>query len=257
MRILLLVKQVPDVSVSGMEDGKVPRGGPSVLNPQCEYALDAAIGLKEDGDEVVAVCMGPPSARESLFRCLELGADRAYHLCDPDFAGSDVWATAKTLARLVTDKESDFDYILCGQRAADGETGQVPSMVAELIGIPQVVGCYRFSREKGSLHVWRERSGWIERFELEPKALVAVEKGCNVHRLPSISDFLGARKKDLMTISRTDISIEREECGLNGSHTVVKKVHVLTSSREGIKLHLDDTSFAIDTVLEAVRRREP
>ncbi len=255
MKILLMVKQVPDVSVSGMEDGKVPRGGPSVLNPQCEYALDAATLLKSEGDEVIAICMGPPSARESLFRCLELGADRAYHLCDPDFAGSDVWATAKTLSRLVLERESDFDYVFCGQKAADSETGQVPTMVAELLGVPQVGACYRLAKGTGSVHAWRERSGRIERYELGPRALVAVERGCNVHRLPSVSDFLNARRKELTVLTRQDLSINRDECGLKGSHTVVRNIHFLSSSREGIKLHLDDTSCAIDTVLRSVRRR--
>ncbi len=256
MKILLMVKQVPDLSASGMDDGKVPRGGPSVLNPQCEYALDAAIALKGEEDEVIAVSMGPPSASGSLLRCLELGADRAYHLCDPDFAGSDVWATAKTLARLIIEKESDFDYILCGQRAADGETGQVPSMLAELLGIPQVSGCHRIIRKLAFLHAWRGMSGRIERFELGPKALIAMETGCNVHRLPSMEDFLAAKRKELTVISRKDISLEKSDCGLMGSHTVVKGVHVLTESREGIKLHLDDTSSAVDAVYEAVRRRD-
>lgn len=256
MKYLLMIKQVPDISMSAMDDGQVPRGGPSVLNPQCEYALDAAVCLKQYGDEVVAITMGPKSAELALIRCLELGADRAYHICDADFAGSDVWATARTLSRFIDDMESDFDYILTGQRAADGETGQLPTMLAEMLGIPQVSGCSRIDKARSGLTVWRMRCGRTECFHLLPKALMAVEYGSNVHRLPSIKDFLEARRKELVKVSRQDLSMTKEECGLRGSHTVVKRVHVLKGAREGIKLQLDDTDTALEAVLEAVRRSD-
>ena len=83
--------------------------------------------------------MGPPQAEEALREALALGADEAILLCDRAFAGSDTWATALTLAEAIRAVEDDFDLILVGKQAIDGDTAQVGPELAEILGIPQIM----------------------------------------------------------------------------------------------------------------------
>ena len=95
MKFAVAVKQVPDTTLIDVdENGSLVRAGvPSVLDPYSEYAMERAVALREDGDSVIAVSMGPDQAESALFRCLEIGADEAYLLSDRAFAGADVHAT--------------------------------------------------------------------------------------------------------------------------------------------------------------------
>ncbi|MBR6037488.1 MAG: hypothetical protein IKP53_01810, partial [Candidatus Methanomethylophilaceae archaeon] len=135
----MAVKQVPDASeVSVDANGSLVRlGVPAILDPFSEYALRRIIAMKEEGDEVSVFAMGPPQASEALRRCLCLGADKAFLLSDPSFAGADTWATARTLAAFVGRYMSDVDLIAFGRQASDGETGQVPYETAQLISARQ------------------------------------------------------------------------------------------------------------------------
>ena len=98
MKIVVCVKQVPeitDVNVDPETGTLIREGVSSILNPFCEYALDHAVMLKSEVEdtEVITVTMGPPQARSALYRCLELGADRALLVSDRKFAGADTWAS--------------------------------------------------------------------------------------------------------------------------------------------------------------------
>ena len=91
-------------------------------------------------------------------------------------------------------------------------------------------------------------------FLLSRPALISVGTGSNVHRLPSLADLMAALRTPIVTLSREDLGIPREECGLKGSLTTVRKVHTLSARREGIKLSLDDTYEAIDAVIDCIKR---
>src|SRR5215470_6384250 len=135
MRIAVCIKQVPVVSALQFdaETRTLKREGVRTEVSSFDVrALLKAIELRAvHGGEVVAVTMGPPQAREALAECLALGADRAVHLCDKTFAGSDTLATARALA-LALRRES-CDLILCGRNSVDAETGQVGPEIAELL----------------------------------------------------------------------------------------------------------------------------
>ena len=116
MRFAVAVKQVPDtMEMSVDENGSLMRAGvPSVLNPYDEYVLARVLEMRGEGDEVVVFTMGPRQARQALVRCLEMGADRAYLISDRDFAGADVWATARTLTAFILRFVPDSDLIYKG-----------------------------------------------------------------------------------------------------------------------------------------------
>ena len=143
LRIIVLVKQVPDThNVTGeamKEDGTVNRAAlPAVFNPEDLNALEEALRLKErHGGRVSVLTMGPPAAvqvlRESLFR----GADEVVLLSDAAFAGADTLATSYALSLAIA-KMGEFDLVLCGRQAIDGDTAQVGPQTAEKLGLPQI-----------------------------------------------------------------------------------------------------------------------
>ncbi len=139
MRIAVLMKQVPettDVQVDP-ETGTLKREGvAAVMNPFDAYALEEGVRIKEKvGGEVVAVTMGPPQAEAMLREAVSLGADRAVLACDLKFAGSDTWATSRTLAAVL--RKLGFDLVICGKQAIDVDTAQVGPGVATWLDVPQ------------------------------------------------------------------------------------------------------------------------
>jgi electron transfer flavoprotein beta subunit len=139
---VVLVKQVPDTQkISGKvmkDDGTVNRAAlPAIFNPEDLNALELALQIKDEfGGKVTAITMGLPSAAETMRQALYRGADEAILVTDPKCAGSDTLATSYILACAV--KKTDFDIVLCGRQAIDGDTAQVGPQIAEKIGIPQI-----------------------------------------------------------------------------------------------------------------------
>ena len=145
MKIAVCVKQVPVVSMLKLDSasGRLVREGvPSELNYFDVLAIAAMSSLKAAHEaEVVAYTMGPPQARSALVQCLAMCADRAVHLVDPAFAGSDTLATARALSLALV--MEPFDLIVCGRNSVDSETAQVGPEIAEMLGLPQITGVRR------------------------------------------------------------------------------------------------------------------
>jgi electron transfer flavoprotein beta subunit len=231
MKIVICVKQVPEITEVKInpETGTLIREGvASILNPFCEYAIELGLALKRHyGDiEIVAISMGPPQAKAALMRCLEMGTDRAILLSDRKFAGSDTWATAKTMAEAIMAMEGDFDLILVGKQAIDGDTGQVGPELSEILGIPQIM--YGVSVEltsnKKKIRVKREIETGNEIVEIKLPGLVSLSKGPMIRSVSSFQEILDARKKELRFVTASDLGIDEDELGLKGSPTQVVKV---------------------------------
>ena len=141
MKILVFVKQVPDTDDVKLDPktGNIMREGvASKLNPLDANAVEAAVQLKEKyGATVCAISMGPPQAEDVLKKALALGCDEAYLLSDRAFGGADTLATSYTLA-MAAKKIGEFDIILGGRQAIDGDTAQVGPQIAEKLGLTQV-----------------------------------------------------------------------------------------------------------------------
>ncbi|MBN1392310.1 MAG: electron transfer flavoprotein subunit beta/FixA family protein, partial [Sedimentisphaerales bacterium] len=139
---VVLVKQVPDTKrITGKamnDDGTVNRSAlPAIFNPEDLNALELALQIKDKfGGKITVITMGLPAAgvvlRESLFR----GADEAVLVTDKRCAASDTLATSYILSCAV--KKTDYDIVLCGRQAIDGDTAQVGPQLAEKLGIPQI-----------------------------------------------------------------------------------------------------------------------
>jgi electron transfer flavoprotein beta subunit len=243
MKIVVCVKQVPeitDVKVNPETGTLVREGVTSILNPFCEYALDHAAKLKTEFSEIeiTALTMGPPQAKTALFRCLELGADRAVLVSDRKFAGADTWATALTLAAAINTAEPDYSLIMMGKQAIDGDTAQVGPEVAEILNLPQIMYGVEMhlTANRKRIRVKQETENGYDILEARLPAVVSASKGELIRRVPSFQDVLAARTKDLRVIAADDLDLDEAELGLQGSYTQVVNVFPPAQKAGGTKL---------------------
>ena len=141
MNLIAIIKQVPDTAqLSKTVDGLklMKDGGPRIVNPWDEYTLETAIQLKEAyGGNVTVVCMGKPEATEALKTGLAMGADRAVLVSDETLENSDSLVTAHVLTAAIN-KIGDYDIIVAGRSAIDGNSAATAIQVAALLDIPQI-----------------------------------------------------------------------------------------------------------------------
>jgi electron transfer flavoprotein alpha subunit len=231
MKIVCLVKQIPrpDAIEFDPETRSLKRDGvPLILNPFDALALTEAAGLKGPDGEVIAMAMGPPQAEDALRECLGLGADRCIHLSDRAFAVADTIGTSRTLA-LALEKEG-YDLVLCGRKALDAETGQVPPEVAAFLGLPHTTSSVGLELEGEQLRVRRETDEGEQTIELPLPAVVSVARA---KREPAADSRDG--RIDVWTASDLvdDLHEDDKRFGQTGSPTRVLAVRDVTPERAG------------------------
>lgn len=263
MKIVVCVKQVPEVTnvqVDPVTGTLIREGVKSILNPFCEYALDHAVRLKQAhaGIEVIAITMGPPQARDALLRALELGADRAFLVCGREFAGADTWATALTLAEAIKIAVPDFDLVLVGKQAIDGDTAQVGPEIAEILTLPQVTYGVEaeLSANMRQIRVKREIDRGYEVIEAMLPALVTFSKGEVVRRVPSLKDLIESRLKPINMVTPKDVAIPECELGLKGSFTQVVKVFPPQEKKSGKFVQNVDAESAARQIFEFLKEQK-
>jgi electron transfer flavoprotein beta subunit len=227
VNIVACIKQVPEtteVRVDPETKALIREGVKSVINPFDENAIEAALQLREaHGGKVVVICMGPPQAEESLRQALAMGADEAILLTDPASRGSDTLATSYTLARMVR-KVGEFDLVLCGKQAIDGDTGQVGPGLAERLGVPQVTFAIELEVSDGTLRARRVLDDFFEVIEVKLPAVVTVVKQINEPRHPSMRNVLRAKRAEIAKWSLADLDADSTQTGFDGSPTQVVEV---------------------------------
>jgi len=228
MNIIVCVKQVPDakdVKLDPKTNTLAREGVESIMNPFDRHALEAAVKLKEVcGGQVTAISMGPPQAEVMLREAVSCGADNVALVSDRAFAGADTWATTYTLGKAVK-KVGDFDLIVCGKQAIDGDTAQVGPGLAYRLGVPYVT-CVRkiISCEDGILRLERMMDDGYDELEVDLPALITVVKEINEPRVPSLKGKMKAKKIEIPVFSAADIGADADCIGLPGSPTQVQRV---------------------------------
>ncbi len=228
MRIAVLIKQVPDTDDVRMDEqtGTMIREGVgAIINPLDLHALQQGLDIRSSmGGCVTAVSMGPSQAESALREALALGADEVIFLSDPRFAASDTWATARTLAAAI-EKTGPYDIILAGEKATDGETGQVGPEVAVMLGIPFSTYVSRVDPEgDASVVVSRTVEDGTERQRLPLPCLLTVLRDINEPAMPTLSGKKKARRTDLPVWSLDLLGLPHDDSGLKGSPTRVVKI---------------------------------
>lgn len=257
MKIIVCMKQVPDakdVRLDPVTNTLAREGVQSIMNPYDQHALEEAVRLKEaHAGEVVALTMGPPQAEEMLRQAISCGADSGVLVSDRAFAGADTWATAYTLEHALK-TIGDFDLILCGKQAIDGDTAQVGPGLATRLGIPYLT-CVQKIRESSASGLVAERmmDDGYDLVALEYPALLTVVKDINEPRVPSIKGKMKAKKAEIVRLSAVDIKADPACIGLPGSPT--KVVNVFPPPARGERSVLQGTlDEQIDQLVEKLIR---
>ena len=228
MNIIVCIKQVPEttqVKINPETNTLIREGVKSIINPFDMYAIEEAVRLKEKlGGKVSVISMGPPQAESALREAISMGADEGILLTDQAFAGSDTWATGLVLARAIT-KIKEFDLILCGKQASDGDTAQVGPGISTHLDIPQVAYVKKIEQiGNGIARVERMTEEGYEVIELPLPALFTVVKEINEPRIPSLRGMMRAKKAKITCWGVNDIQADISCIGLNGSPTQVVRI---------------------------------
>lgn len=199
MNIVVLCKQVPDtesrIKLTGDGSGFDMEGIKWILNPYDEYAVEEALKIKEAGkaEKVTVVGLGPDRIVESLRTALAMGADAAVHVKAPENYGDEL-DTAKALAAVV--KDLNAGLILAGRQAIDTDMAAVQSMVAELLGLPQINVVSKIEVDGGKVKGWRDIEGGAKQVvEASLPAVLSANKGLNEPRYASLPGIMKAKRK--------------------------------------------------------------
>lgn len=235
MKIVVTVKLVPDTTVDKRIDSATKRlsraGVATVLNPFDEYALEAALKLKEarGGDATVTVVtMAPESGKEIVRKALAMGADDAVMISDPQAEGSDVWGTAYVLAKAIA--TNGFDLVLCGTNSTDASTGELPGALAEFLGIPGLTNLRKIALEGDTLKVERETDNGFTRLSAPLPALASVTKAIGEPRYAALKGIMGAKKKTIAVRTLADAGVDKA-VGAAAARTEV--THLATPAARG------------------------
>lgn len=259
MRIIVLAKQVPDTRNVGKdamkEDGTINRGALSaIFNPEDLNALEQALRIKDKfpGTTITMLTMGPGRAAEIIREGMFRGADNGYLLTDRAFAGADTLATSYALSMAIR-KIGDFDLIIGGRQAIDGDTAQVGPQVAEKLGLPQVTYAEEIMKiENSKITIRRGIAGGVETVEAPMPLLITVNGSAaecrprNAKLVQKYKRALGVQEKAEITKagqplpyeddykqfpylnieewSVADVDADVVQCGLSGSPTKVKTI---------------------------------
>lgn len=262
MKTIVLIKQVPETSNVKMDpiSGTMIRTGTeSIINPLDLYAIETAIRLKEqEGGTIIVISMGPPQAMKAVREAIAMGCDDGVLLSDKAFGGADTWATAYTLAQGIK-KIGNADLIICGERATDGDTGQVGPCVAAMLDLSLVTYIKRIKlNEDGSIHVERQVEGGTEIISANKPLVITVIKEIAVPRLPTLQGILRARDINVEIWGQNDISANPMYIGLKGSPTRVVRVHRPQVSRNGEKIFVKDQEsleISMNQIMDLINRK--
>jgi electron transfer flavoprotein beta subunit len=255
MNFVILMKQVPDTDEVKMdhERGIMIRDGVgSIVNPLDLNALEAAMRIRGDGDSITVVSMGPPKAEESLRECLALGADRAILATDAAFAGGDSFATSGVLAAVIK-KIGVPDLIIAGEKATDGETGQVGPEVAALLGWPVATHVTRLKKLPDGVEVACTLEDGILTQRLDVPCLVTVLSDINTLPLPTLSGKKRAYSLTVDTLSARELGINENDTGLTASPTRVVKIttpRVTRHTEKFLAKHTNELENGLDKIIE-------
>jgi electron transfer flavoprotein beta subunit len=234
MKIIVCIKQVPnttEIKIDPVTNTLVREGVESILNPFDAYAIEEAVRLKEvHGGTITAISMGPPQVESALREAVSLGVDEIVLLSDRKFAGADTWATSYTLAAAIR-KIGEYDLILTGQQAIDGDTAQVGPGIAAHLQIPQTCFVRKVEAVEGSkMLVQRLMEDGVDRVQMQLPALLSVVKEINTPRLPSLRGKMKAKSAQLQVWNCDALGLDDKLTGLNGSPTQV--VHIFTPKHD-------------------------
>ena len=226
MKIVVCVKQVPDTKggVKFNPDGTLDRAAMlTIMNPDDKAGLEAALRLKDQyGAEVTVLTMGLPKADEVLREAMAMGADKGILVTDRVLGGADTWATSTTIAGAL--RNLDYDLIITGRQAIDGDTAQVGPQIAEHLGLPVISYAQDIKVEGDSVIVERQFEDGYHVLKAKMPCLVTALSELNEPRYMTPGGIFDAFDKEVTVWGRADLKdVDDSNLGLKGSPTKSQK----------------------------------
>ncbi len=228
--IVVLIKQVPntnEIKIDPKTGTLIREGIPSIMNPDDKHALEEALVLKDKTEAQIAVLtMEPAQAENILIEALGMGADKAIHLADRLFAGSDTLATSYALMSAIK-KLGQVDIVFAGRDAIDGDTAQVGPQIAEQLGIPQITYLKNLEIQREKLVAKKATEDGFLEVEVTPPVLLTAIKELNKPRYPNVKAIFEAfnreEGKEITKWEARDLEVDPTRLKLKGSPTQVFK----------------------------------
>lgn len=258
VKIAVCVKEVPDAAAPKRIDPqtfRLDRSGAAGLNEFDTHALEEGLQLRENGgaEEVVALLMGPARAADSLRKALAMGADRSVLVTDDAFAGSDLVATSRVLAKAL--EREGADLVLFGQQAGDSDGAVLWAAVADRLQLPMVSQAASLEIAEGKAKVKRQTEYGYDVIETPLPCVVAVSDAINEPRYPSLKGIMGAKKKPQETLGAGDLGVGAEEAGENGSCTEVYALGDPPSRGDSRRIE-DENGNAADAIVTYLQEKK-
>ena len=253
MKIVVCVKQVPDTAggVQFNPDGTLNRAAMlTIMNPDDKAGLEAALRLKDQyGAEVTVITMGLPKAEEVLREALAMGADKGILVTDRCLGGADTWATSTTLAGAI--RNLDYDLIITGRQAIDGDTAQVGPQISEHLDIPVISYAQDIKIEGDSVIVQRQYDDRYHMVKAKMPCLITALAELNDPRYMTPGGIFDAYDAELTVWNRQNlVDVDDANLGLNGSPTKIAKASDKVRKGAGEKVVLDTPDESVDYIMD-------
>lgn len=216
MNIFVFVKRVPDteskIRIDRENNSIIEEELNFVLSPYDEYAVEEALRLREAaGGKVTVFSIGPDEAKVILKKTIAMGADEAVLIKDDYPEAYDGLRVAKIISRLIKDKYPEYDLLLFGKQSVGADNAQVPAMVAEILGLPQVNVVTKLDIDDNKGTAIREIEGAAEKISFPLPAVISAQKGLNEPRYETLKGIMMAKRKEIPLISMQDLGLTEKE----------------------------------------------
>ncbi len=226
MNIGVCLKQVPAsdsrIKIVGPSEGVDASDLKMEINPYDEFALEEALRLKDAkvAKKVVVFSVGDADSEGRIRDALARGADAAVRLDDAAFAGSDSLGIARILAAAA--KKEDVGMILAGKQAIDDDNSQVPAMIAEILGWPQVTVVDKLEVSGGSFKAWRQSGGGARDVVTGSlPVVISADKGMNTPRYAKLRGIMMAKKKKIPVYDAAALGLDAGSVGAAGANVTL------------------------------------
>lgn len=261
MNIVVCIKQVPDtneVRLDPKTNTLIRDGVPSIINPDDRSGLEVALQLKDKDPEnvkVTVLSMGPPQAEAVLREALAMGADDAILLSDRAFGGADTWATSTTIKAAI--QNLDYDLIIAGRQAIDGDTAQVGPQIARHLNIPQISYAEEVELNGDTITVKRQFEDRYHILDAKLPILITTLTEAAEPRYMTIRGIFEAYKRDITVWGLDDVkdNLNIEHIGLKGSPTKVKKSFPKQGKGEGTLIKDVSADEAAQAILAKLKEK--
>lgn len=253
MKIVVCVKQVPDTKggVKFNPDGTLDRAAMlTIMNPDDKAGLEAALRLKDQyGAEVTVITMGLPKAEDVLREAIAMGADKGVLVTDRVLGGADTWATSTTLAGAIRNLE--YDLIITGRQAIDGDTAQVGPQISEHLNIPVISYAEDIKIEGDSVVVQRQYEDRYHVVKAKMPCLVTALAELNEPRYMTPGGIFDAFDAEITTWGRDNlVDVDDANLGLKGSPTKIAKASDKVRKGAGEKVTPDSPEEAVSYIMD-------